>query len=226
MRRTWFVYLLRCGDGTFYTGVTTDLARRISEHASGRGARYTRGRGTLRLHYWEGASTRGGALRREHALRILGHDEKEALPRVPWIRPAAPGDLPFLARWVAALGLDPERLSHEQFAVAAMGRLRTGFARIKPYAGFFELADVGVLPRYRGHGTGGRLVRLLVKRFPTRQVWITTRIPAFFERLGFHGAKGPGGLREKLARVCARNPEGGAVVMSAERPPRPGEGRP
>jgi hypothetical protein len=45
----WFVYLLTCGDGTFYTGVARDVAARLEQHRSGRGARYTRGRGPLAL---------------------------------------------------------------------------------------------------------------------------------------------------------------------------------
>jgi predicted GIY-YIG superfamily endonuclease len=50
----WFLYVLRCGDGTLYTGVTTDVERRLAEHAAGRGARYLRGRGPLvLLRAWE-----------------------------------------------------------------------------------------------------------------------------------------------------------------------------
>ncbi len=48
-RRDWFLYVLRCADDTLYTGVTTDLARRLSEHNSGQGARYTSGRGPVHL---------------------------------------------------------------------------------------------------------------------------------------------------------------------------------
>ena len=49
MEKTWWVYILRCGDGTFYTGVTTDVLARLETHRSGKGAKYTRSRGPLEL---------------------------------------------------------------------------------------------------------------------------------------------------------------------------------
>lgn len=83
----WFVYLLECGDGTLYCGVTNRLEARLLAHAQGRGARYTRGRGPLRLAYLEPAPDRGAALRREHALKELPRAHKLALaggmPAVP-----------------------------------------------------------------------------------------------------------------------------------------------
>ncbi len=47
--KPWYLYLIRCGDGTIYTGVSTDVSRRLAEHRSGKGARYLRGRGPLAL---------------------------------------------------------------------------------------------------------------------------------------------------------------------------------
>lgn len=67
----WCVYLLLCGDGTLYTGITNDLPRRLAAHARGRGARYTRGRGPLTLLHSEPARTRSAALRREHQIKRL-----------------------------------------------------------------------------------------------------------------------------------------------------------
>jgi putative endonuclease len=75
----WHVYILRCGDGTLYTGVATDVPARVERHASGRGARYTRGRGPLSLVHVERAGSKGAALRREAAIRKLGRAGKEAL---------------------------------------------------------------------------------------------------------------------------------------------------
>jgi len=72
-------YLIRCGDGTLYGGWTVDLARRLEEHRRGKGARYTRGRGPLRLAYWEPCPSRGEALRTERRLKALSKEEKEAL---------------------------------------------------------------------------------------------------------------------------------------------------
>jgi len=78
----WLVYLLRCGDGTLYAGVTTDPARRLEQHRSGKGgARYTRGRGPLRIVHLEPATDRGAALRRERALKRLRRKAKMALVR-------------------------------------------------------------------------------------------------------------------------------------------------
>jgi putative endonuclease len=63
--------VLRCGDGTLYTGVTTDLARRLREHRAGTGARYTRARGPFRLVYQERYAERSSALARELAIKRL-----------------------------------------------------------------------------------------------------------------------------------------------------------
>jgi putative endonuclease len=65
----WFVYLLRCRDGSLYTGVSPDVAARIEAHEQGRGARYTRGRGPFELVGTAGPFSRGEALRHEHALK-------------------------------------------------------------------------------------------------------------------------------------------------------------
>jgi putative endonuclease len=74
----WCVYLLRCGDGTLYTGITNDLSRRLAAHRAGRGARYTRGRAPLKLLHSEPAATRSEAQRREHALKRLRRRDKLA----------------------------------------------------------------------------------------------------------------------------------------------------
>lgn len=76
---TWHVYLLQCGDGTLYAGVTTDLARRVKEHGAGTGAKYTRSRLPVRLVWSEAVPGRGAAQRREAAIRRLTRVEKLAL---------------------------------------------------------------------------------------------------------------------------------------------------
>jgi putative endonuclease len=75
----WQVYILRCGDGSLYTGIARDVAARLAQHEAGRGARYTRGRGPLVLVHVEPAASHGDALRREAAIRRLGRAGKEAL---------------------------------------------------------------------------------------------------------------------------------------------------
>ncbi|PYP69609.1 MAG: hypothetical protein DMD41_16575, partial [Gemmatimonadetes bacterium] len=62
---SWTVYLLRCRDGSLYTGITNDLARRLARHRAGTASAYTRARRPLRLVYTEGQPSRSAALRRE-----------------------------------------------------------------------------------------------------------------------------------------------------------------
>ena len=61
----WYVYMLRCGDGSLYTGSTTDVARRLREHQNGTGAKYTRTRPPVTLAYTEEAPDRSAAQRRD-----------------------------------------------------------------------------------------------------------------------------------------------------------------
>jgi len=75
----WHVYVARCGDGTLYTGITTDPARREAAHNAGRGAAYTRARQPVRLVHLEPAADRSAALRRELAIKRLSRHEKERL---------------------------------------------------------------------------------------------------------------------------------------------------
>ena len=72
----WYVYILRCGDGTLYTGITDDVERRLAAHRSGKGAKYTRGRGPLELVYTEEVPDKSAALKREAAIKRLSRAEK------------------------------------------------------------------------------------------------------------------------------------------------------
>lgn len=74
-----YTYILQCSDQTFYTGWTTDLAKRIAAHNSGKGARYTRSRTPVTLVYYETFPTKQEAMRREYAIKQLSRQEKEAL---------------------------------------------------------------------------------------------------------------------------------------------------
>jgi putative endonuclease len=78
---SWCVYILRCGDGTLYTGITNDLPRRIARHDAGKAARYTRARGPVTLVHSERAADRGAALRREAAIKKLPRKQKLLLAR-------------------------------------------------------------------------------------------------------------------------------------------------
>lgn len=75
----WYVYMLRCGDGTLYTGVTDDVERRLAAHRAGKGAKYTRGRGPLELVYQEQVPDKSAALKREYQIKRLAKQEKEGL---------------------------------------------------------------------------------------------------------------------------------------------------
>jgi putative endonuclease len=80
---TWRVYLARCADGSLYCGIARDVAARIAAHDAGKGARYTRGRGPLRLLAVRACRTVGTALRLEHAIKRLPRAQKLRLAEAP-----------------------------------------------------------------------------------------------------------------------------------------------
>lgn len=75
----WYVYLLRCSDGSLYTGATNDVAARLTRHQEGTGAKYTRGRRPVEVVYQEQLLNQGEALRREASIKALSRAQKEAL---------------------------------------------------------------------------------------------------------------------------------------------------
>lgn len=79
----WIVYILRCADQTLYTGMTNDLPGRLAAHESGKGAKYTRGRGPFAVVHTETHPTRGAALKREAAIKAMDRAEKLALGSGP-----------------------------------------------------------------------------------------------------------------------------------------------
>jgi putative endonuclease len=74
-----YVYVLECADGTYYTGYTTDVERRVAEHDAGEGAKYTRGRTPVELVHVEEYDTRSAAMSREHGIKSLSRRKKEQL---------------------------------------------------------------------------------------------------------------------------------------------------
>jgi len=76
MENGWYLYILRCGDGTLYTGITTDVQKRLEVHRSGKGAKYTRGRLPLELVYRESCGSHGDALKREIVVKRFSRQEK------------------------------------------------------------------------------------------------------------------------------------------------------
>ena len=79
--KTWTVYIVRCADGSLYTGIATDVARRVEEHNSNNllAANYTRARRPVALAYEELALTRSAAVKREYQIKQMSRKEKEAL---------------------------------------------------------------------------------------------------------------------------------------------------
>jgi putative endonuclease len=94
--KPWSVYVLRCAGGTFYTGITNDLGRRLQAHREGRGAKYTRGRLPLELVHVEEAPSRGAAARREAQIKRLRRGGKLLLIAAgsAGARPAQPAPAP------------------------------------------------------------------------------------------------------------------------------------
>ena len=74
-----YTYILKCSDGSFYTGWTNDIEKRVTDHNEGRGAKYTRGRTPVELVYYETFQTKEEAMRREYAIKHLSKIEKEKL---------------------------------------------------------------------------------------------------------------------------------------------------
>ncbi len=77
--KPFYVYILRCGDGSLYTGIATDVDRRVKEHNAGTGAKYTRSRRPVEAVYREKCPDKSSALKREAAIKKLTRDEKWGL---------------------------------------------------------------------------------------------------------------------------------------------------
>ena len=75
----WHLYIVRARDGSLYTGIATDVERRMAEHGDGKGAKYLRGRGPVRLEYRRRIGERALALKVEHGVKRLSKTEKERL---------------------------------------------------------------------------------------------------------------------------------------------------
>lgn len=76
METKWWVYILRCKDGSLYCGSTNDVSARFRAHSEGRGAKYTRGRGPLELVYTEACDDKSAALKRECEIKALTRQRK------------------------------------------------------------------------------------------------------------------------------------------------------
>lgn len=77
--KPWWVYIVECTDGSYYTGITTDIHKRIEKHDSGNGAKYTQSRGPVQLLYYEQHKNRSLATKRELEIKKLTHNQKKEL---------------------------------------------------------------------------------------------------------------------------------------------------
>lgn len=75
----WYLYIVRCRDGSLYTGIATDVERRMADHLANKGAKYLRGRGPLKLVFTKKVGKKGRALKVEHQVKRLPRHKKETL---------------------------------------------------------------------------------------------------------------------------------------------------
>lgn len=93
-RGSWYVYILRCADGSLYTGITNDVERRLAQHNSvGSTTKYTRSRQPVELVYFERATDRAAALRREIKIKQMATADKAQLAEGPRDKPACRQDV-------------------------------------------------------------------------------------------------------------------------------------
>lgn len=122
------------------------------------------------------------------------------------ITPATADDMPLIGDAVQRMRLDGERLEPEQFIVVRRQHSDGGivaFGRIKPYSEAHELGSVAVMEEERGRGWGRLVVRELIRRFPQDEIFITTDLAEYFERLGFLRTDFlPPEIEDKIGRVC------------------------
>lgn len=90
----YFVYILKCGNGSLYTGITTDVERRLAEHKSGKGARYTRSKGAGEIVHIERKKNRSTASKREAEIKKMSRFEKlELVAASPAVQRSSKGGL-------------------------------------------------------------------------------------------------------------------------------------
>jgi len=79
VKKKWAVYIIKCGDSTYYTGISNDVSRRLEEHRAGKGAKYLRGRGPLNIIFQKKVESHGTALKYEIKIKKLSRKKKEEL---------------------------------------------------------------------------------------------------------------------------------------------------
>lgn len=130
------------------------------------------------------------------------------------IQPALSDDMPFIKECIEKFHLDDEDLDYRQFVVAVEDNEIVGFGRIRPHKEVYELGSIGVVEHKRNQGIGKMIIKYLIDNFPADDVYITTDLTEYFEKLGFKRSEpGPRELVEKLERICRSKCREGAIVM-------------
>jgi len=119
------------------------------------------------------------------------------------IRRAVVNDILIINQYIYLYSLDGENIDYKNFFVAEKNKKIIGFARIKNYKEFKELATFGIISEYRNKGIGKKLIREIIKLSDFKIIWITTVIPDFFAKLGFIAStEPPDELKNKCLRIC------------------------
>jgi len=120
------------------------------------------------------------------------------------LRQANDSDLEKILHYINTFSLDGEDISPEQFVVAEIDSKLAGFGRIKSYKNIHELASIGVIKEYRNLGVGSKIVNRIIEIFPENIVWLTTKNPDYFKKLGFvESNTPPKEIAEKCNRICS-----------------------
>jgi len=122
-----------------------------------------------------------------------------------FVRPALEFDIEKIMPYINEYGLDSENLDNEQFYIAEADGKLAGFGRVKSYGEVYELATLGVLENFRGNDIGRKIIEKLINIVPSKEIWITTIIPEYFERFGFiEDDNIPDEILLKCERLCGK----------------------
>lgn len=120
------------------------------------------------------------------------------------IRAAKSEDLKIISDYMKEYELDTKDIKIEQFVVAEVLKNLAGFARIKKYQNIYEIASVGVVKEYRNLGIAREMIEYLITNCPSEKIWIVTKIPEYFSKLGFEKTDlAPTELVTKSNQVCS-----------------------
>jgi N-acetylglutamate synthase-like GNAT family acetyltransferase len=122
-----------------------------------------------------------------------------------FVRQAQESDIEKIKPYIDEYGLDNEDLDYRRFYIAIINNKLAGFGRLKQYDDVYELATIGVIKKFRRNGIGKKIIKELICVAPSKEIWLTTIIPEYFEQFGFvEDDNIPDEILLKCARVCGR----------------------